>query len=131
MTYERTIPPGLEDAIVSVLEAHPYQRDHAMSRCALIFMVSVEMGAKIDERIIREAIHSLRNKGVLICSAPGKKGGYWLSQGWDDVIEFCDRELHSRALDLLRTEKIMREATRRQFGEAVQVPLFETMEARR
>lgn len=129
MTYARTVPPNLEAAIVAALEAHPHRREYAMSRDNLVFMCEEIMGDSIPERIVREAIHSLRNKGVLICSAPGRAGGYWLSANWDDVIEFCDRELHSRAVDLLETESRMKSAARRQFGDAVQITLFDMAEA--
>ena len=131
MTYDRTIPPGLEDAIVSALESSPYRRDAALSRRGLIFWVGQHMGASVPERIVREAIHSLRRKGVLICSAPGAEGGYWLATSREDVDECREREFRAKAFDLLETDAAMDKAARARWGDAVQISLFETMEVQR
>jgi hypothetical protein len=124
MTFDRTIPAGLEDAILEVLAACNYRREAALSRSSLVLAASAKMGEDIPDRVIRLAIHSLRRKGVLICSAPGADGGYWLASDWQDVSEFFERELHPKAMDLLETESAMKEAARRKFGDAVQVSLF-------
>ena len=112
------VTPMLEQRIVSAL-AGSVGKANAIGRPRLVFSLGE------DERVIREAIHSLRRKGCLICSAPGEKGGYWMAEGWGDVANFCETELHSRAMDLLETEKALREAARQQFGEATQPALLE------
>ena len=112
------VTPMLEQRILSAL-TNRVGRANAIGRGVLVYSLGE------DERVIREAIHSLRKKGTLICSAPGSGGGYWMAEGWGDVANFCETELHSRAMDLLETEKALREAARQRFGEATQPSLLE------
>jgi len=72
----------------------------------------------------RQCIHDLRRNGHLICSMPGEDGGYYLAASLEEFREFCERELHPKAIDMLETESAMKEAARRQFGDAVQVRLI-------
>ena len=69
---------------------------------------------------MRQAIHDLRRAGFLICSAPGEDGGYFMAATLEEFEEFCERELHPKAVDMLETESAMRAAARQQFGEATQ-----------
>ena len=60
----------------------------------------------------------------LICSAPGEDGGYYLAATREEFNEFCDRELHPKAMDMLETESAMKAAARRMWGDAVQMELI-------
>ena len=70
----------------------------------------------ITNREMRAVIAEMRLRGALICSTGGRGGGYWLADNLDDVLDFTNRELRSRALNLLVTARAMRREARRQFG---------------
>ena len=70
----------------------------------------------ITNREMRAIIAEMRLRGALICSTGGRGGGYWLADSLDDVLDFTNRELRSRALNLLVTARAMRREARRQFG---------------
>jgi hypothetical protein len=61
----------------------------------------------------------------LILSAPGEDGGYWLAESWEQVNEFREREIRSRAMDLLETDTAMETAARELWGKTVQLKLLE------
>lgn len=42
----------------------------------------------LTDRRVREAVHSLRAKGVPICSITGKPGGYWICKDADELKQF-------------------------------------------
>lgn len=109
------VPPGLGTVLLRILDQHR-GREQAIGRGELLQLVEQAASARIDDRVVRFAIHALRRKGYLILSAPGRSGGYWRAVNLIEVIEFSDRELHPKAIDLLETEKAMKEAARRQFG---------------
>lgn len=57
----------------------------------------------MSDREVRRAVHSLRNKGYLICSCVEKPGGYWLCNNIDDLKSFIadleiQREGFSKAI---------------------------------
>lgn len=118
------LPDGLEEATLETLEKDAVGKPNTMSRHDLVYLTSARMMRKIDERQVRLAVHALRRKGHLVCSAPGEIGGYWLAVNWGEVDECCDHEFHSKALNLLKTESCMKMAARQLFGEAVQLGLM-------
>jgi hypothetical protein len=117
------IPVGLEGELVRILSAH-VGYPQAIGREKLVLTVRLA-GRDVNERVVRQVIHDLRRKGHLICSAPGESGGYYLAANLVEFQEFYERELHAKALDLLETEKVLKESARRQFGEASQPSLLE------
>ncbi|MBE3038296.1 MAG: hypothetical protein IMZ62_05745 [Chloroflexi bacterium] len=120
-TYDRMItemPAGLERAMLRALSFH-LGRAHAIGRGELVYGLRMA-GCEVSERQARRCIHDLRRAGNLICSAPGEDGGYFLAVSLEEFREFCDRELHPKAVDMLETESKMKEAARQQFGEASQ-----------
>jgi hypothetical protein len=124
-TYESMtikLPEGLESAVRFILANH-VGRLRAIGREALTMLVR-EMGIQAHERQVRMAIHELRRGGLLICSAPGEDGGYYLAANLQEFDEFIECELHPKAIDMLETEKAMRNAARQQFGEASQPGLM-------
>jgi hypothetical protein len=120
-TYEMIIadmPVNLERAVLRALSYHVGKKN-AIGRDALVEVVQVSW-PDAHERQVRQAIHNLRRKGHLICSAPGEDGGYYPAANLAEYQEFRERELHPKAMDLLETEKVMTESARQQFGEASQ-----------
>jgi hypothetical protein len=119
--YDRMLaemPAGLERAMLRVLSFHT-GKAHAIGRNAIVRDLQ-RVGLYASERQARQCIHDLRRGGHLICSAPGENGGYYLAADLAEFREFCDRELHPKAMDMLETESAMKAAARQQFGEAVQ-----------
>jgi len=123
--YERMIrsmPEGLEAVVLAVL-AEAQGRAKALGRDVVLSLVQGE-GLDVNERQVRRAIHGLRRKGELICSAPGNDGGYYMAGSLTEFDEFCQRELHPKAIDMLETESAMKAAAIRRFGDAVQPALL-------
>jgi DNA-binding transcriptional regulator PaaX len=119
--YDRMIsemPSGLDRATLRVLSFHTgFTR--AIGRALLVAAIHLE-GFDVSERQVRRCVHDLRRQGHLICSAPGESGGYYFAENLEEFREFCDRELHPKAIDMLETEWKMKEAARPRFGEASQ-----------
>jgi predicted DNA-binding transcriptional regulator YafY len=109
---------GLDRAMLRVVSFHT-GRKRALGRYLIVEALRLE-GFDVSERQARQCIHDLRRAGHLICSAPGEEGGYYLAASLDEFREFCERELHPKALDMLETESAMKAAARQQFGEASQ-----------
>lgn len=108
---------GLQKEVLLVLK-YSVGRERAMSRNDLIgYLRRNPLWADVDERLVREAIHELRQSGVaLICSTGGVGGGYWFAKDWDEVDEFIAREIEPRAYGLLETKRAMLATAGRQFG---------------
>lgn len=62
---------------------------------------------RLTDRELRLVIKHLRNDGCLICSRGGIGGGYWMAANLEELMNFINKELRSRALDMLRTAKHM------------------------
>jgi hypothetical protein len=116
------MPGGLDRALLRVLSYH-HGREKAIGRSELVLALQME-AFNAGERQARQCIHDLRRKGYLICSAPGEDGGYYLAASLAEFEEFCQRELHPKAIDMLETESAMKDAARAQFGDAVQPGLI-------
>ena len=97
-------------AVRAALKFH-VGNDSAISRKKLLKQIS-----GLNDRQMRIAIYQLRNDGVLICSRGGRGGGYWMAENAAELLEFVERELKSRAYDMLRTAKHMENACDRKFG---------------
>lgn len=108
------LPPGLDRAVLRVLSFHTGQA-LAISRGDLVGEVA-RLGFRVHERAIRLTINQLRKRGHLICSTGGSGGGYFLAANWDELQDYLDREVHSRAMDLLEQEKALRMAGEQRWG---------------
>jgi hypothetical protein len=117
-----TMPPGLERGLLRVMSFHVGRRQ-ALGRMEVVAELR-KVGYAVSERQARQCIHAQRRAGHLICSAPGEEGGYYLAADLAEFREFCERELHPKALDMLETESAMKAAAKEQFGEAVQGQLI-------
>lgn len=124
--YQRmseTVTLNLISRVLAVLVGIGHGREKAISRTKLLVMLQ-DRGCYTSERAVRLAIHALRRDGCLICSAPGEDGGYYLAATHDEFLDFCNRELHPKAMDLLETERAMKASAKRIWGDAVQLALI-------
>jgi DNA-binding transcriptional regulator PaaX len=122
-TNTKAIPDALSLTVLQILEHTAQGRERAISRGELVARVSHAI-CGVPERLVRRAIHELRRQGWLICSAPGEDGGYYMADSLAEFDEFIARELHPKAMDMLETENIMRQAARQKFGDAAQIGLL-------
>jgi hypothetical protein len=112
--FSLELPAGLERAVARVLEFH-IGRERAIGRSDLVYALG-QSGFKVSEREARQAINELRKEGCPICSTGGVEGGYWLAADWKELQEYLERELHSRAMDLLEQESALRSAAEKVWG---------------
>jgi len=110
------LDPKLLEAVTRILTRH-IGREHAIARADLVDDVRRLTRHPYTDRQVRAAINALRKQGWLICSAGGVGGGYWLAKNRGEVLEFLEREVRPRAMDLLAIEKAMRQAMLEQFGQ--------------
>lgn len=108
-------PPGLEKSVYQVLFERT-GRGNAISRQALLSLVQA-VYPKTSDRQLRACVNKLRKDGVMICSTGGEEGGYWIPVNWDELDEYIERELHSRAMDLLEQESALRQSAERKWGK--------------
>ena len=113
-TYLKDAEPGLERAVLRVLQ-HRVGREMAISRAGLVEAVH-SLGFEAGDRQIRVMSNKLRKDGRLICSTGGTRGGYWLAKDWNELNEFLRREVLPRALDLLDTEKALKDSAEKRWG---------------
>ena len=109
------LPHGLDRAILRVLSYH-VGRENAISRQDLLEAVASH-GFIVQDRQLRLAINEQKKQGVMICSTGGVNGGYWLAANWSELQEYIDRELHSRAMDLLEQEQALKAAAEKRWGK--------------
>lgn len=74
---------------------------------------------------MRECIKYLRRSGYVICSMAGTNGGYYMASSRAEFDEFDRAEFGAKIADMNETRQAMREAVIRQFGDAVQLSLWE------
>jgi DNA-binding transcriptional regulator PaaX len=106
---QQHIPDGLKEAVHQVIGEMAPTRARSISGANLVSAI-LQRNIGCSHRQVRIAIHDLRRDGVLILSAPGEDGGYWLAENHEQVTEFRERELRSRAMDLLETDTEMEQA---------------------
>jgi hypothetical protein len=108
------LPVGIERAMIRLLDFH-VGREQAISRGDMLGALK-SLGFRVSEREARSVINLLRKEGYLICSTGGEGGGYWLGANWQELNEYLERELHSRAMDLLEQEKALKNAAEQRWG---------------
>ena len=77
-----------------------------------------------SDRAVREAVRQLRREGHLILSSISPPYGYFLAATATEWIEFRDRNLRPRALDILETARAMGEAAQRRYGVTAGIDLL-------
>ena len=108
------LPAGLDRALLRVLGFH-VGRSTAIGRGELVQALKIH-GFKVHERAVRAMINELRKQGVAICSTGGEEGGYWLAANWEELNEYIEHELHSRAMDLMEQEGALRREAEKRWG---------------
>jgi hypothetical protein len=99
------MPMGPHRGILSVLRFH-IGRSQAISREELLDQVKRQF--RLSERSMRNCINELRKDKRPICSMGGEGGGYYLPADPSELMDFCNHELHPRAMDLLDQEKALK-----------------------
>lgn len=102
--------------VLQVLSWHQGKQDAIKSRELVQELKQLGWWGDVH-RDMRVQINKLRKLGALICSAGGNDGGYWIAASWDELEEYLQRELHSRAMDLLDQEKHLRAAAESVWGK--------------
>jgi len=110
------LPAGLDRAILRAL-SFSIGRDHSIPRASLLNNIRAVGFKKLSDRQLRLQINQLRKDGHVICSIGGIDGGYYIAGSWDELNEYLQREVHSRAMDLLEQEKALREAGEKTWGK--------------
>jgi len=113
--FLKALEPGVERALLRVLSWH-VGKESAITKPNILIGIK-QHGFTVHERAFRALVNDLRKRGHLICSG---SDGYWLAGSREEMEEFLEREVHSRAMDLLEQEKVLRSAMYARWGEAVQ-----------
>jgi DNA-binding transcriptional regulator PaaX len=121
--FIQTIEPGLDRAILHALQFH-INRGNAVSRTELVTACKMQ-GFNAHERQVREEIKQLRRAGQLIGSAPGEDGGYYMITTLAEFEEFKHMEFIAKISDMETTLKAMTRAAKEQFGDGIQISLFQ------
>lgn len=108
------LPPGLERALLRILSFR-VGKSQAIKKRELLNELRLH-GYRIHERLVRDLMSDLRDRGEMICSASGAGGGYYLPGDWDELEEYFGTELHPRAMALLNQEKAMRKTAENRWG---------------
>ena len=115
----KTMPPGLDRAIVQVLKFH-IGKDNAIKKVALLKGLA-NLGYKPHERQVRDVIADMRLKGWMIGSLSAE--GYYFCSTRAEYDEFR-AELEARRAALAATLYALDAAARQRWGEGVQVGLL-------
>jgi DNA-binding transcriptional regulator PaaX len=108
------LPAGLDRAVLRVLSFHP-GRSNAIGRGALIGELKT-LGFKVHERQVRAQINQLRKNGMLIGSAAGEQGGYFICTNIEEFEEFANAEFRSKLADMQDTLSTMQKAAEKKWG---------------
>ena len=65
---------------------------------------------------MRASINLLRKQGIEICSAGGDEGGYWMAANHEELEEFIQNGIESRAKDLHEQARAMMLAAEKKWG---------------
>lgn len=110
-------PSLLLRTVLSILQAR-VGRLMAISRDKLLESTRSMPGfGGASDRQLRQCINQLRKDGWPVCSAGGEDGGYWMAANWEELDEYIERELHSRAMDMLAQEKALRASAEKRWGQ--------------
>lgn len=119
--YIANIPHGLIAAVVRIVDR--YTALEPVGGGELVSLVR-RAGFDVDNRTVREAILAARRIGELICSRPGRNGGYYPARDMDEFEEFDRTEYGAKIADMAETRAAMKRAAVRKFGAVEQMGLF-------
>ena len=104
----------VERVLLRVLSFH-VGRQNVIGRPGLLAQLN-RSGFDVDDRQLRLQINLLRKRGILICSAGGRNGGYWIAANHDEIDKFLNREVRARIADLSEQDRAMSTSAREAFG---------------
>jgi hypothetical protein len=104
----------VERTLLRVLSFH-VGRQNVIGRPGLLAQLN-RSGFDIDDRQLRLQINLLRKRGILICSAGGRNGGYWIAANHDEIDKFLNHEVRARIADLSEQDRAMSTSAREAFG---------------
>jgi hypothetical protein len=84
----------LSEAVLCVLYQHRGE-ENFITRVSMLDTVNQLTGGEYDDRVMREMIAVLRVEhpdGALICSRPGKGGGYWMAKNQAEMDTYIASE---------------------------------------
>lgn len=116
----QTAAESLKASVMDLLSRHVGSRKAitAAEMCA-----ALGLRGKYADRPVRAAIQTLRREGHLIVSSVGNTPGYYIAETEDEWLEFRDRNLRPRALDILETSRAMGQAAQQRWGPARQLSI--------
>ncbi len=110
----------LEKSVMLILAFH-VGRKNAISGSRLLFELQCQGFSIRETRYFRDAINDLRKQGFPIGSTGGKRGGYWLCEGWEELNKVLQVQFHDFAMDLLEQESAMRKGAARMWGPQISI----------
>ena len=110
------LPEGLGKEILTILSNHK-GREKAILGDRLTEIVQFR-GFVVNNRQVRLQISQLRKSGVLIGSAPGSAGGYYICSSPEELEEFVREEYLPKINDMRETLSAMRKAASKHWGKA-------------
>lgn len=95
----------LQDLTGNEIRVYQYLKTGKKNRRTREFLVQK---TGLNDRAVRTAIHSMRQKGLPICSITGNPGGYWFCTDEEELKSFIadleiQRDCFSGAIRKLRT----------------------------
>lgn len=115
-------PSELPGHLVEILAAYVGKKK-AISRSGVMSRLFQRGFKHLHERQMRECIKHLRRNGHLICSAPGKHGGYYLPETKEEFDEFDHIELGAKISDMNETRQAMLKTAETYFSKVRQMEL--------
>lgn len=109
----RSMPAGLERAVLSVLRFHVGEINHHGKQNLIHDLERMGFGRgqpwSTVERQVREVIGKLRDQGIPVCSSSGE-GGYFIASCWDEFDRFIGQEIDARIVSLGERKAAMMKA---------------------
>lgn len=115
-------PTELPDHLVEVLAGYVGKKK-AISRSGVMARLFQRGFRDLHERQMRECIKYLRRNGHLICSAPGKNGGYYFPETKEEFEEFDHIELGAKISDMNETRQAMLKTAETYFSVVKQMEM--------
>ena len=112
----KKLPEGLGREILKILSSHK-GRVKAILGDELTEKVQLS-GYMVDNRTVRLQISQLRKSGILIGSAPGRSGGYYICDSPDELDKFVQEEYLAKIADMRETLSAMQKSAKAQWGKS-------------
>jgi hypothetical protein len=110
----------LEHAVLEAISSHRGAMN-ALRRETLVRNLRMQE-IQVTDRKIRNAIHSLRRQGFLICSSCGANSGYYMAMNHEEYEQFRLIEYAGKIADMSETMRLMDAQADRQFIKSTTQP---------